>query len=311
MRLAPDHDDSGNDADSGNGDGDGDSRASSSSGLSYAELQRWFLEQVIAPHRTVGAAPTVPERSAEQIIKPSPTMNPAERVGIYVQGYFLRLREQLANEYPAVERVVGEDAFVELARDYYSHFPPNDFTMRALPHGMPHYLRYHCTRDDRALLHDIARLEHAVSSAFDTPTGGKVVPEDIASVPAEAWPEVRFRVDPSFSVLAFDHDAWAIVDAYHDGVDLPDLGRKPSWAVVWRHDNRVWRQPISLPVYTILSALAAGQTVTAALERGMEVWKDDVAELEGKIFQWFSEWIKEGYFAAIIIPSGDKSDDHS
>ena len=280
--------------------------------LTLVELQRWFLDRVVSPHHPRATDARDRERSprnaeahpVDQVILPSATLTADQRIGIYSRMYMQRLRRIIANEHPTIEHLLGEQGFAELVRGYLHRYPPHDYTLRILPHALPYYLQQHCKHEHAALLHDVARLERAVSDAFDTPTYGKVTSADLAAVPAEAWADVRFRVDPSFRVLAFEHDAYAFVDAYHRKTDMPEIRPTKTWAVVWRHENRVWRQPISQPIYAMLAAFARGECVTTAVERGMEVWQGDEAELESKIFRWFASWIEEGYFRAIVLPAG-------
>jgi hypothetical protein len=270
--------------------------------LRFDELQRWFLERVVAPHRTTGEPGPAPERAIQDVILPSRALDAEARLAIYSKAYFLRLRDIMAVEHPVVERLMGKAAFSDLVRDYLSRYPPRGYTVHTLPHALPHYLRYHCTRDQAGLLRDVARLERAISDAFDVHSLGTLGADDLARVPAEAWPLARFRLDPSVRVMAFDHDACRIVNAHHDDRPLPDLSPRPSWAVVWRHENRIWRRPLTRARYEILAALAAGQTMTAALERASQVWDGDESELEAKIFEWFADWLRESYFRAIELP---------
>lgn len=269
--------------------------------LRFAELQRWFLERIVAPHRTTGQPQPAPERATQDVILPSKALDAEARLAIYSQAYFARLRNIMAVEHPVMERLMGEDAFSDLVRDYLSRYPPRGYTVHTLPHALPHYLAYHCARDDAGLLRDVARLERAISDAFDVHSLGTLGADDLARIPAEAWPQARFRLDPSVRVMAFDHDACRIVNAHHDGKPLPDLAPRPSWAVVWRHDNRIWRRPLTRVRHEILVALAAGETLTTALERASAVWEGDESELEGRIFEWFAEWLRESYFRTVEL----------
>lgn len=281
------------------------SRAPERSRLSFVDLQRWFLERVVAPHRTGdgsgAAAPPATGPAVAEVILPSATLDPEQRLGIYSEMYFARLCEVMAGEHPVLERLMGADAFVNMLRDYLGRHPSRSFTLNDLACALPRYLKEHCARDDAALLLDIVRLERAISDAYDTPHFGTLTAEALAAIPAESWSEIRFRMDPSVRIMAFDHDACAIVNAHLAGEELPELSPRPSWAMVWRHDNLVWRQPITRTMHAILSALARGDSVTAALEGAYSTWEDDDAELEARVFQWFSEWLNEGLFRDYVL----------
>lgn len=274
------------------------------SGLCYRDLQRWFLERIVAPHRRDGAAaaPLVPEREVAQVIRPSATLSAEERMNVYVQQYIWRLQGIVAQEHPTLVRLMGDDACDELALEYISRFPPRGFTLNDLCHALPYYLAHHCAREDAPLLHDVARLERAISDAYDTYPIGRVTADDLRQVPAEAWPEMRFQLDPSVRVMAFAYDVVAAYNAAVEGEPLPELTPRPTWAVVWRAQHKIWRRPIGHARYQTLAALAAGETVLAALERAAEVWDGDEDALQETVFTWFSEWVEDGFFARLILP---------
>lgn len=272
--------------------------------LDYPGLQRWFLGHVVAPHRQPGGE-SLPGSGPDvgQVILPSRTLTAEQRLRIYSRMYFLRLRGVMKSDYEVVARLAGSDGFDELVRGYLERYPPSSYTLGHLGLAFPAYLARHTRRADAALLADVARLERALGDAVDTGSLGTVTADTLAVVPTEQWAEIRFRMDPSVRVMAFDHDACAIVNAHKAGRELPDLGRKRSWALVWRKDYTVWRQPLSEITYTILSALAAGTTIAVALERAAELVGDDGAdELASKLFQWFSDWVSEGLFAVLVPP---------
>lgn len=274
------------------------------SGLSFTELQRWFLKRVVALQDSpdADAGLPAPDHQTAQVIKPSATLDPDARLAIYHRMYRVRMHKLLAKEHPVIEELLGDDAFEALAFDYFTRFPPSDFTLRNLAHALPYYLQHIYDGDDATLLRDVARLEHAVSDAFDTPEMGKITAAALGEVPPEQWPALRFRMDPSFRLLAFEYDASAFVDARSEKRPYPEKTPEKTWAVVWRHDNQVWRQAIKHTVYEMLLALSSGETVTTALERGMNVWTGSEEALESNVFQWFADWMNEGYFRAVVLP---------
>lgn len=277
------------------------------SGLSLSELQRWFLEQVVQPHRTAGLASAVPApgREVKAVIAPSSALSSEQRMHIYAEQYILRLQSIARDRHPTIERLLGKDAFLAVVNDYLSRFPPHGYTLNNLCNSFPYYIERYVEHEEHALLCEVAMLERAISDAFDTHVVGRVRAEDLAAVPAELWPVVRFRLDPSVRLMTFDHDVIGMYDAVKEGASLPSRMPKKTWAAVWRHEGLVWRQSISRPRHAILSAFADNQTVTVALERAAGVWDGDEDELAQTVFSWFSSWVQEEFFSAIIVPSPD------
>lgn len=278
------------------------------SGLDYAGLQRWFLEAVVGPHRSAAGAPppSVPDLPAERVIRPSRTLDPAARVAIYSRMYFQRLLDVLARTYPTVRRLLGAAAFEAMARDYFTRFPPRSFTLNDIDLALPHYLAaYGDELPRRALLLDVARVEQATSDSFDVFGAGSATAADLAAIAPEDWGEVRFHLDPSMRLLALDHDGLAFVLAVKKDTPLPEPGPRRTFVAVWRQNYVVWRKPLGELAHAILVQLGRGVTLGEAMETAAALWDGAEAELERDIFQWFSAWLEDGFFCAVVPPPHD------
>lgn len=278
------------------------------SGMDLAALQRWFLEAVVGPHRTAAGAPppAVPAMPVEAVIRPSRTLDAAARVDIYSKMYFWRLVGVLRKTYPTVRRLLGQAGFEAMARDYFTRFPPRSFTLNDVDLGLPHYLAaYGADLPQAGLLHDVARVEQATSDAFDVFGAGTATAADLQAIAPEDWGEVRFRLDPSVRLLSLEHDALAFVLAVKKDAPLPEATPRRSFVAVWRQDYVVWRKPLGELAYTILVELGRGVTLGAAMETAAALWDGAEAELERDMFQWFSAWLGDGFFCAVIPPPRD------
>jgi len=277
-------------------------------GLDYPALQRWLFEAVVGPHRTAAGAPpvAVPDLPAEALIRPSRTLDPAERVAIYSRMYFWRLLGVLVKTYPTVHRLMGAAAFQAMARDYFTRFPPRSFTLNDIDLALPHYLAaYGADLPQRALLLDVARVEQATSDSFDVFPAGTVTAANLAGIPPEDWGELRFRLDPSVRLLALDHDGLGFVLAVKKDQPLPDPGPRRTFVAVWRQSYTVWRKPLNELAHAILVQLGRGVTLGEAMETAATLWDGAEALLERDIFQWFSAWLEDGFFCAVTSPPRD------
>ena len=83
-----------------------------------ADHQRWLASLILEPERLVG--------DATDAVRPV-TLDDVEaarsRLGAYVNGYPARLGEALAEAYPAVRVVVGDDTFRALVERYRPAVP--------------------------------------------------------------------------------------------------------------------------------------------------------------------------------------------
>src|SRR5262245_10206049 len=92
-------------------------------------LQRWMQAVVAHPgcvHEALAseeAIAEVPVERLSELVRPSRTLTPEERVEVYQGMYLLRMVEALESDYPTVRAFLGEEGFAELVRDYVGRYP--------------------------------------------------------------------------------------------------------------------------------------------------------------------------------------------
>lgn len=264
--------------------------------LRLAKLERWFDGRVAGPWEGRRAAGP----KAEAIILPNSHLSPEDRVRIYTRAYFARLFEVLQADYPALEKVVGEDAFERLAQAYVAKHPSRSYSLNPLGTKLPEFLARAARVPRRVLAVDVARVERAMAEAFDEEEAAPLSPDAVAAVPANAWAGARLVPVPSFRLLALRTRANAAVSAARQDLPMPDLRARATWAIVYRRDYRVFRLDLTEPQFALLSALARGRTVRAALAAALKAaGRREAATLPGKVFGWFRTWTEEGLFAEI------------
>ncbi len=281
---------------------------SSFEGEGLAGLQRWFAGQILPTRSPLPAAAATEEGRAPRepvpsnVLLPSATLEADERLAIYREMVSLRLHDSLEEDYPALRRLLGEDDFRELVRDYLDRYPSRSFTLDHAGRELPRFLSEAGDLPNRALLWDVARLEWAVHQSFHADRAEVLTADDIGQIPLEAWLEARLQLAPATEVLAFDHGASEIVSSVSTDADLPSLDRAPSWCAVWRKDYVVWRQTLTEPMAAVLSTFARGGTIAEAVSEAEALWAGDPADLEPALFDWFADWLAEGFFSALELP---------
>lgn len=265
-------------------------------GPRFDEAVRWLQGAIVAPHE--GGRPVAPAEAAAWV-RSSGDLAPAERVGVYAYAYFSRLRACLADEFPAVEALLGGDEFNDLCKAYLARYPSRSFTLGPLGWSLPRHLAD--VGDDavprRALVLDVARLETAMARVFAAPDEQPIDPAALAAVPPERWPDTRLRFIAALEVHAFDFPANAVVNAVRRDEPLPALEPHATWCAVYRSDLRVWRCDLPRARFVLLDALVAGATLGEAVERAVAAV--DGADLGAEIQAWMADWVGDGLIAAV------------
>lgn len=270
------------------------------------KVQRWMQQVVVYPASvrdavaSPGAEAEVPAARIGEVILPSPTLDPVQRVAIYHSMYLLRMVEALETDYPGLHHFLGDATFRDLVQAYVQEHPSRSYTLNRLGDHLPEYVREATGLRRRDFCHDLARLELAVSQVFDAPETPPLSEAEIAAVPAEAWEHARLEPVAALRLLAFRYPVNEYLTSVRDeDHDHPPARRKDSWAAIYRRDYAVWRLDLTRDAHDLLGDLVGGMrlgaAVAAALGRGRRRVKED------DLFRWFRSWVAKGAFRAVSL----------
>jgi len=195
----------------------------------------------------------------------------ADRLSIYRNTSRIALANTLRLNYPAVQRLVGEDFFAAAADIFITREPPRMAWLDFYGAAFPEFLERFKPAASLPYLPDVARLERAVSRALHAADAKALAPVELADLPQIAQGSVSFVLHPSVGLLSSNYpvDAiWRAVVARNDAalaaIDL-DSGSvsllvecTAGTVEVTRLDERCWR---------FAEALFAGWPLPDALER--------------------------------------------
>lgn len=248
-------------------------------------------EALLAAEQAAGLGPN----SAENMILPSPTLEPAERLQIYRNMYLLRMEEALEMDFPVVQQFVGERAFFRLVGEYVEVFPSRSWTLDHLGLHFSKFLGEHKTLEHSGFLRDMARVEWALCDAFNSRNSNSIQMTDLANVDPSDFESLILKPIPALQVLTVDHNVNAYYKKWVLDEPTPEPVEEPDWLLIWRDsiDFKRWRLSVSEAGHHFLQLLLAQKTLGESLEDTIERYEIPEAEL----FEWFSGWVSEGLFA--------------
>ncbi len=261
--------------------------------------QEWFSAAVTTPESE--PAP-VDEATAPRLVTSSRTMTSLERLEVYRRGYHARLVECLADDYPVLAHLLGEEAFDALCRAYIARFPSRAPNLNAYGRHMAELCRAEPLADP-AFAADLATLEWAIVTAIHAPTAPLLSPEDLAKVPAERWPQARLEPNPSLRVLHLSHPVNAYFQAFRTGAPVPVADARGEIAVaVYRTGKSLWRMELAPAMVVLVESLAARKTLLASLD-AVEPLLDvqDEAAAGQLVMSWFQNSISSGMFSGVSL----------
>ena len=100
---------------------------------SLAELQRRLYALVVAPSgvdEALAEAGAQERRAALALVRAAPGAPAIERLEVYANAYFARIRDVLAESFPALQASLGAPLFHDLATAYLLSHPPSRPSIR-------------------------------------------------------------------------------------------------------------------------------------------------------------------------------------
>lgn len=238
-----------------------------------------------------------PVRDTAVLIKAG-ALSPDERVNVYAEMYWLRLRDVLRDEFEQVRAVLGDEDFDVLAAKYAKAHPSTHFSLNVLGQHLPAFLKSHPV-EGAPWLWALAELEWARSQSFIAPDGPVATAEALALVTPESAESVRFTLTPSVRVLRHPVDVRPLFRALADGQSWREvpLTAAETALVVFRQGFAVFHDAVSDAEARALELAQHGATLPELCEAFSE-YGDEAAS---RAFQAIGSWVNEGMVARVDV----------
>lgn len=290
--------------------------------MNLAELQHAFFDVVRQPltedermrEQMLDGRST--RKIAEEIVKPNDRLTSVERLEIYNRVYWFRLLSSLADDFPGLRAVIGQEKFDQILLGYLTEMPSVSFTLRDLGSRLEPWLRAHpefIAGNERMAL-DMVSLEWADIEAYDTAEFPMLTQNELANLGEDptfhlqpyvqllelAYPvdelllKVRDSEEPesdiSSNVVMMDSS-----DAkQHKKFPLPKA--KKVYLAVHRQEFSVYYKRMKPEAFALARALQQGQPLSQAIESSVNWSGKKLERVMEQLHDWFANWSQLGWF---------------
>jgi len=260
--------------------------------IALPDAQRLLFGAVTDPRAAHHAA--LEPRLAQRVVENG--MSAARRVAIYRDGYRARLVECLADDYPAVQHLLGAETFQSLCHDYIRDVAPG-ISLNGYGARFAEYCCHHAPRHAR-LANELAELEWALVNAVHASDAQQLTPEQLAAFSRDGWEDAVLVPSPTLSLLSTTYPVNAYLQRFRDGQAIEPPEPAPSWVVVCRSGIDVWRIDLPSDLGRLFACLASGERLAAALASA--TFREHAAlDPAATIQQAFSQWMRAGCFSGV------------
>lgn len=263
-----------------------------------SEIQQRFLQSIMQP---VDAELV----DAAAIVTPSAHLSASARLAIYREQYWLRLKESIAEDFPGLNAIIGDDQFDQLLEAYLTEHPSSSFSLRDLGCKLPDFVRSHpdLVGSNARLCEQTARFEWAQVVAFDSAALPIFDPSNLTE---ELVSSAQIRLQPYVVLLDLDFalDEFEFAPTRADSSNAIEAAqccadrREPvatvpveeriQLAVHRMPDNDIYFKRLAPDQFKLLQAISSGATIGAALSA--------VTATPDEVHGWLAEGMSLGWF---------------
>lgn len=230
-------------------------------------------------------------------------IDPVDRVGIYAEMYWLRMRDALRSDYPLVLRIIGDEDFDVLVARHVRRRPSIHYSLGRLGVGMADTLR-EAPMEGKPWLADLAALEWARAESFVAVDAPVLSAAELSGMTEDSFTRAKLVASPSLRLVRLSYDlrsVWRALEA--DGLsEAPGVPEVPEQVVpvaVWRKGFQVFHVAVGAEEARALSGVLEGQDMPSVCEAFA-----DGPEPVAAAFQAIGSWIAEGMMSELRIEPG-------
>lgn len=195
-------------------------------------------------------------------------LSPERRLEVYANTVSVNRRNVLRAVYSVTERLVGPEFFAYAADSFARSFPSRSGNLDDFGAEFPDFLAGFAPAASLPYLPDVARLELAIDRLTVAADPPPLIPtvEAIGADDHFTLSPASRLIGSAFPILRI----WQVNQPDHDGNDIIDLAQGPAHLLAYRNGFMVEIAEIGPGEFILLSLMAAGASVGAAIAAAIE-----------------------------------------
>ena len=223
------------------------------------------------------------------------------RLKIYAEAYHFRLIDALADSYPAVHTLLGDDAFTAMSHAYIHQYPSRHFSIRWFGDRLAAFLRHSPRYADKPVLAEMALFEWTLREVFDAADFTPLERARLLQLPAAGWSDLRVALNPTIRRLELSWNVpalWQAIEQQQEPIEAAAQELPRPW-LCWRKlDQRNWFRSMDVDEAWALDEMRRGASF-ADICAGLCEWID-AQHVPARAAGHISRWCDEQLLTAVL-----------
>ena len=193
------------------------------------------------------------------------------RLAVYRGNVYGNLAKALAGAYPVTRKIVGDEFFAAMAREYAREHPSRSGDLNRYGERLAEFVATFPDTADLPYLPDVARMEWLAHLAYYAADPAPFDVAALADIPDERYAGLTARLAPACALLESSwplERIWAVHQDDYSGEFGADLQSGPHSVLVHRPRWRAEVLSLAAGDFRFLQSLSQGETLGTALEAG-------------------------------------------
>lgn len=277
--------------------------------------QEWFASIIGAPLdpdqtiQEIAPSGNSIEDEACRYIRPSPTLPPHKRIGIYNQQYWWRLFKILQENFPLLNRLFSPYVFNQTVLvPYLIENPPTDWDISRLGSRLPDWILQNYKGSDQWLVYEAARLDLAFVDSFIAPHHTPLNLQNFLQEDQDKMLEQILFLQPSihlfewnFDLFSFRQECLAQEPNYWIEHPFPSLsqGKIERFILYRNHQNNNFWDNVTEGAYFLLQLFQKGASISSLCEAIEDLEIPLQKEIETHLQDWLKDWAQWGWLTLV------------
>ena len=229
--------------------------------------------QDILTHSLDKGCPAEVMQQARTMLKPSPQITPDTAIAIYRNNHTGALTRSLATAFPVCRRILGDDCFNGISREYINRSPSRLSDLNRYGDLFPDFLGVWANGKtafaEFGYLGDLARLEWCWHVAYYQEDDEPFDFAAFENAGQSHMDTIRLRISHALGLLMSDYPVFEIWKINRDGKEAREVeaNELPQYLVIYRRDGYPGVEVVSADIHSLLQNCRNGKTLAELAEQ--------------------------------------------
>lgn len=234
--------------------------------LTLGQYQQLFTENLLSVDLSNDDAKDLLSHLVPMFENEDNSAEAIDRLNIYRNNVILSLSTAIADTFPVVKRLIGDDCFNAAAIVFVRTNPPTQPSLLFYGEAFINFISDFPACSELKFLLDVARLEWNYIQAFHAEDSELLDNETLAQIPPESLADVKFTLHPSVQLMQSDWPVDTIWDEnLKEEVSTININELPGCnLVLFRHDFQVQVVNLTIECFNFLYGFSINKNIADA-----------------------------------------------